>query len=130
MTNENNKENNKKATHNNTHQLSTQEEALYNTTELGRILKDLESVEQKIQQNANDAIEELKAENLVLCKLPVRLEEKLQEIVPDIAEALQKQVFKSNLDKIQKANEAIDDMMQQFDKKINASLVEADRQIS
>ena len=132
MTKENNKENNKdaKTIQDNTHQLSTQEEVLYNTTELGRILNDLESVEQKIQKNANDAIEELKAENLILRKLPVRLEEKLHEIIPDIAEALQKQVFESNFDKIKKTNKAIDDMMQQFDKKIAASLVEADRQIS
>ena len=120
MTKENNKENNKdaKTIQDNTHQLSTQEEVLYNTTELGRILNDLESVEQKIQKNANDAIEELKAENLILRKLPVRLEEKLHEIVPDIAEALQKQVFESNFDKIKKTNKAIDDMMQQFDKRL------------
>ncbi|WP_177717291.1 hypothetical protein [Candidatus Rickettsia colombianensi] len=45
-----------KTTNNNTHKLSTQEEALYNTTELGRILKDFESVEQKIQKNAKDAM--------------------------------------------------------------------------
>lgn len=61
---------------------------------------------------------------------PDNLSEALKATTPDIASELQKRIFQSNIDKIQKANEAIDDMMQQFDKKINASLVEADRQIS
>lgn len=89
------------------------------TRELKSQTKDLAKQIQAMQDN-----------NLILWKLPDNLSEALKTTTPDIASELQKRIFQSNIDKIQKANEAIDDMMQQFDKKINASLVEADRQIS
>ena len=89
------------------------------TKELKNQTKDLEKQIQAMQDN-----------NLILWKLPDNLSETLKATTPDIASELQKRIFQSNIDKIQKANEAIDDMMQQFDKKIKASLVEADRQIS
>lgn len=89
------------------------------TKELKNQTKDLEKQIQAMQDN-----------NLILWKLPDNLSEALKATTPDIASELQKRIFQSSIDKVQKANEAIDDMMHQFDKKINASLVEADRQIS
>jgi len=89
------------------------------TKELKNQTKDLEKQIQAMQDN-----------NLILWKLPDNLSEALKATTPDIASELQKRIFQSNIDKIQKANGAIDDMMQQFDKKINVSLLEADRQIS
>jgi regulator of replication initiation timing len=77
------------------------------TKELRSQTKDLEKQIQAMQDN-----------NLILWKLPDNLSEALKATTPDIASELQKRIFQSNIDKVQKANEAIDDMMQQFDKMI------------
>lgn len=98
----------------------------YEEQNLSMITKELRSQTKDLEKQ----IKAMQDNNLILWKLPDNLSEALKATTPDIASELQKRIFQSNIDKIQKANEAIDDMMHQFDKKINASLVEADRQIS
>lgn len=98
----------------------------YEEQNLSMITKELRSQTKDLAKQ----IQAMQDNNLILWKLPDNLSEALKATTPDIASELQKRIFQSNIDKIQKANEAIDDMMQQFNKKINASLVEADRQIS
>lgn len=98
----------------------------YEEQNLSMITKELKSQTKDLAKQ----IQIMQDNNLILWKLPDNLSEALKATTPDIASELQKRIFQSNIDKVQKANEAIDDMMQQFDKKINASLVEADRQIS
>ena len=98
----------------------------YEEQNLSMITKELKSQTKDLAKQ----IQTMQDNNLILWKLPDNLSEALKATTPDIASELQKRIFQSNIDKIQKTNEAIDNMMQQFDKKIAASLVEADRQIS
>ncbi|MCZ6901302.1 MAG: hypothetical protein O7C59_00900 [Rickettsia endosymbiont of Ixodes persulcatus] len=98
----------------------------YEEQNLSMITKELKSQTKDLEKQ----IKAMQENNLILWKLPDNLSDALKATTPDIASELQKRIFQSNLDKIQKANEAIDDMMQQFDKKITTSLIEADRQIS
>ena len=98
----------------------------YEEQNLSMITKELKSQTKDLAKQ----IQTMQDNNLILWKLPDNLSEALKATTPDIASELQKRIFQSNIDKIQKTNEAIDNMMQQFDKKIAASFVEADRQIS